>query len=121
VDAEALSQMVEQCSTMMASMQQMMDGMDSMGGMGGMAGALGRGPDATAGAAPIFLVAAISVAVVLLAAVAAYWIGRSRYRVREPAAVATEPEQELARRYAAGDLDREQFLRIRNDLRGAHT
>lgn len=115
MDTEALSQMVEQCSTMMASMQQMMDG------MGGMGGALGRPPDAMAGAAPTLLIAAISVAVVLLAAAAAYWIGRTRSRASEPAAAAKGPEEELERRYAAGDLDREHFLRMRNDLRGAHT
>ena len=118
METEALRQMVEQCSTMMASMQQMMGG---MGGMGGMAEALGGTPNmnAMAGAAPTFLIPAISVAVVLLAAAAAYWIGRVRSRASEPGTMTTGPEEELARRYAAGHLDREQFLRIRDDLRGA--
>lgn len=123
MDAEAVSQMVEQCSAMMASMQQMMDG---VGDMGGTTGAIGQTSDmmAMAGvstAPPWLLIAAIGFAVVLVGAVAAIAVGRARFRASKPAATAIGPEGELERLYAAGHMNRKQFLRVRDDLRGAQT
>ena len=64
----------------------------------------------------MLLWALVGLAVLVLAVVAAIWLGK-RLSPGRPGEQ-TGPDEVLRRRYAAGEIDREEFLRVRQDLSG---
>ena len=80
----------------------MMDMMDMMGGM--MAGWM-------------LLWALVGLALLVLAVLAALWLARRLSPGRPDEAVGAE--ELLRRRYAAGEIDREEYLRMQRDLAGS--
>lgn len=113
MDSEALQQMAESCTAMMDGMTQMMEMQDLMpmdqgqGAMGTMA-VMGGMIDAAIPLAGGWWLA-LSVGL-LLAVVGAAVLFVRRRSPAEPASIV------LGRRYARGELGREEYLSMRNDL-----
>ena len=79
------------------------------GGMmeGGMMGMMGGW---------MLLWALVGIALLVVAVLAAIWLVKHRTPARPDAA--TSAEELLRRRYAAGEIDREEYLRMQGDLSG---
>ena len=112
MSSDEMREMVELCLETMRGMGSMMDmhgeaeggfGMGGMGSMMGMGGLLGL----------LLLVLLVVGGGLLLAVV---W---TRRRSMTDALHAGGPLQELERRYARGEVDRDSYLQIRSDLREA--
>ena len=108
-----MQEMADQCLEMMGTVGAMMDmhggaddhagGMVGMGSMMGMGGAIGL----------IVLLLVLIVGAALLAVVL------TRRRSSDVAAAAGSALDELDRRYARGEVERDSYLQMRNDLREA--
>lgn len=64
----------------------------------------------------MLLWALVGLALLVVAALAAIWLVRHRSPARSDTDAG--PEEELRRRYAAGEIDREDYLRMQRDVSG---
>lgn len=111
-----MNQMIEQCSAMMRGMQHMMDGMENMSAMPGASAsstAMAAMTSSVGVQGWLLPVAVVAAALSLGALVAAVqW----RRRGTSTSAISTSAEVELARRYARGEVNPDEYAQIRADL-----
>lgn len=118
MNGETMDQMIQQCSAMMESMQEMMAGAGGMmtgapgSGMGSMPGmgATLSGPYAVA-----WIVGAVVIGTALIVG-ALLFIRRRAGR----GSAGASANDELDRRYALGELERDRYFEMRKDLETAH-
>jgi putative membrane protein len=98
-----MDEMIEQCLAMMEAMTNG-DAMGSMSGMMPMGGGMGVGMLMTLG----WIAGLVAIGIVIVRLLVP----------NRPRAAEVEARQTLDARYARGELDRESYLRIRDDLTG---
>jgi uncharacterized membrane protein len=117
MDSEAMNQMIEQCSAMMRGMQHMMNGTGDMSAMPGpLAASTAMAGMTSSAATPSWLVPIAVVAAALFVGSVAVAAVQRRRRGTTPSASSTSAEFELARRYARGEVNPDEYAQIRADL-----
>ncbi len=113
-------EMADQCLEMMRSMGAMMSGADGhAGGMDGRGSMMGMGGMTGMGGGIGFLVLLLLLLLIVVGvAVLAFVL--IRRRSSDGAADRWRALDELDRRYARGEVERDTYLQVRDDLREAH-
>ena len=117
MDSEAMNQMIEQCSAMMRGMQHMMDGLENMSAMPGASASSTAmaGMTSSVGAQSWLLPVAVVAAALFIGALVVAAVQRRR-RGTPTSATSTSAEIELARRYARGEVNPDEYAQIRADI-----